>query len=67
MHLQEVEVEGQGVVEVVLVVGVKGVKLWVKAVQLGVHKEEGEEVREAEKGVKGAGEGVREAEKGVRC
>ncbi|GKG60615.1 hypothetical protein Tco_0614177, partial [Tanacetum coccineum] len=59
MHLQEVEVEveGQGVVEVVLVVGVKGLQLWEI---LGGLKEEGEGVREEE-------EGVREEEEGVRC
>nr|GEY55138.1 hypothetical protein [Tanacetum cinerariifolium] len=33
-YKKRVEVEGQGVVEVVLVVGVKGVQLWVKAMQL---------------------------------
>ncbi|GJR74615.1 hypothetical protein Tco_0086980 [Tanacetum coccineum] len=62
---------GQGVVEVLLEVGVKVVKIWVKAVQLGCHKEEEKRervkeeevvVREEEVGVKEAGEGVREAE-----
>ncbi|GKB31899.1 hypothetical protein Tco_0871300 [Tanacetum coccineum] len=62
---------GQGVVYVLLEVGVKVVKIWVKAVQLGCHKEEGEGegvkeeeivVREEQVGVKEAGEGVREAE-----
>ncbi|GKG31321.1 hypothetical protein Tco_0423809, partial [Tanacetum coccineum] len=47
----------QGVVEVVLVVGVKGLQLWEI---LGGLKEEGEGVREEE-------EGVREEEEGVRC
>nr|GEW05782.1 hypothetical protein [Tanacetum cinerariifolium] len=63
---------GQRVVEVLLEVGVKVVKIWVKAVQLGCHKEEGEGVteeevvvREEEVGVKEVGEGVREAEIGV--
>nr|GEU53585.1 calcium/proton exchanger [Tanacetum cinerariifolium] len=48
MHLQELEVGGQGLVKVLLKVGVKVVKIGVKEVQLRCHKEEGEGVREEE-------------------
>nr|GEX19224.1 hypothetical protein [Tanacetum cinerariifolium] len=66
-----VRVRGRGSkgVDVLLEVGVKVVKIWVKAVQLRCHKEEGEGVREdevmvreEEVRVKGAEEGVIEAE-----
>nr|GEV99380.1 calcium/proton exchanger [Tanacetum cinerariifolium] len=52
--------KGQGVVEVLLEVGVKVVKIWVKAVQLRCHKEEGE------RGPRGRGSGERGRGKGER-